>query len=63
MGVGAFGLNGMSSVLMRCMRSIFGRPELAVDPIKSRPAGHPVTSPSMLCHFVLVYRDETPSSQ
>ena len=37
-GVGPFGLNGRSSVLMRCMRSIFGRPELVVYPIKSRPA-------------------------
>ncbi len=29
--VGAFGLHGMSSVLMRYMHSIFGRPVLSFD--------------------------------
>jgi hypothetical protein len=41
--VGAFGLHGMSSVLMRYMHSIFGRPD---------------TGPPMLGRFVQVYCDD-----
>ena len=53
--VGAFGLHGMSSILMRYMHSIFGRPVLSFD-----AAGRalPGTCPPMLGRFVQVYCDD-----
>jgi hypothetical protein len=53
--VGAFGLHGMSSLLMRYMHRIFGRP---VGPLGTGrdEAGAPL--PSMLGSFVQVYMDD-----
>jgi hypothetical protein len=53
--VGAFGLHGMSSVLMRYMHSIFGRPVLSSDAAgRGQPAGTR-PGPPMLGRFVQVY--------
>jgi len=56
--VGAFGLHGMSSLLMRYMHAIFGRPVLAFD-----DGGRGRQSPDrlhrpMLGQFVQVYMDD-----
>ena len=58
--VGAFGLHGMSSVLMRFMYSIFGCPELSFDSTgRALPAARtPGTGPPMLGRFVQVYCDD-----
>ena len=58
--VGAFGLHGMSSVLMRFMHSIFGRPELSFDATgRALPVARtPGTGPPMLGRFVQVYCDD-----
>jgi len=58
--VGAFGLHGMSSVLMRYMHPIFGRPALSFDATgRGRPTvGPPGPSPPMLGRFVQVYCDD-----
>ena len=56
--VGAFGLHGMSSLLMRYMHSIFGRPALAFDDLgRPLPAGQGTPAP-MLGQFVQVYMDD-----
>ena len=56
--VGAFGLHGMASLLMRYMHAIFSRPALAFDE-DGRPTG-PAQGPptSMLGAFVAVYMDD-----
>jgi hypothetical protein len=59
--VGAFGLHGMSSLLMRYMHSIFGRPSLSFDAAgRAAPlaAGSAGPTPSMLGSFVQVYCDD-----
>ena len=58
--VGAFGLHGMSSVLMRFMHHIFGRPDMAFDSTcLARPASSSVgPAPPMLGRFVQVYCDD-----
>ena len=57
--VGAFGLHGMSSVLMRYMHHIFGRPSLIFDASgRVSAAGPPGSSPPMLGRFVQVYCDD-----
>ena len=56
--VGAFGLHGMSSLLMRYMRSVFETPGLFFDRQGRRvPATHPDASPAppMLERFVQCY--------
>ena len=54
--VGASGLRGMSSVLMRYMHHIFGRPSLAFDASGQVSAAGPAgTGPSMLGRFLQVY--------
>jgi hypothetical protein len=53
--VGAFGLHGMSSILMRYMHSIFGRPVLSFD---AAGRARPGTCPPMLGSFVQVYCDD-----
>jgi hypothetical protein len=56
--VGAFGLHGMSSVLMRYMHSIFGRPVLSFDAAgRGQPAGTRPGPPMLGC-FVQVYCDD-----
>ena len=56
--VGAFGLHGMSSLLMRYMHSIFGRPVLAFDEGgRGRPSPDGLHRP-MLGKFVQVYIDD-----
>ena len=55
--VSAFGLHGMSSLLMRYMHDIFARPRLVFD-----YNGHPVgvqdgITQSMMGRFVAVYMD------
>ena len=56
--VGAFGLHGMSSLLMRYMHSIFGRSAPAFDADgRLRPPGTGTSSP-MLGRFVQVYMDD-----
>ena len=58
--VGVLGLHGMSSLLMRYMHSIFGRPALAFDALgRPLPAdqGTPASAP-MLGQFVQVYMDD-----
>jgi hypothetical protein len=55
--IGAFGLHGMSSLLMRYMHSIFGRPALVFGAAgRAAPPG-PAT-PSMLGRLVQVYGDD-----
>ena len=56
--VGAFGLHGMASLLMRYMHAIFSRPALAFDQA-GRPTG-PANGhgPSMLGSFVACYMDD-----
>jgi hypothetical protein len=60
--VGAFGLHGMSSVLMRYMHSIFGRPALSFDsagrPRRAPGVGPSPQTPPMLGRFVQVYCDD-----
>ena len=57
--VGAFDLHGMSSVLMRYMHHIFGRPSLVFDAsCRVSAAGPPGSSPPMLGRFVQVYCDD-----
>jgi hypothetical protein len=60
--VGAFGLHGMSSVLMRYMHSIFGRPALSFDsagrPCRAPGVGPSPQTPPMLGRFVQVYCDD-----
>ena len=58
--VGAFGLHGMSSLLMRYMHAIFGRPSLVFDATgRVSPAlGVPGGSAPMLGTFVQVYMDD-----
>jgi hypothetical protein len=59
--VGAFGLHGMSSLLMRYMQSIFGRPALVFDAAgRAAPAAAALAGPaaSMLGRFVQVYCDD-----
>ena len=56
--VGAFGLHGMSSLLMRYMHSIFGRPALTFDALgRPLPPGQGTAEP-MLGRFVQVYMDD-----
>ena len=56
--VGAFGLHGMSSLLMRYMHAIFGRPTLTFDRTgRPLPVGQGVPKP-MLGHCVQVYMDD-----
>ena len=57
--VGAFGLHGMSSLLMRYMHSIFGRPALSFDSSgRVVPGLGPSPGPPMLGRFVQVYCDD-----
>ena len=57
--VGAFGLHGMSSLLMRYMHAIFGRPESLFDATgRRRGGGRPVRIEPMLGRFVQVYMDD-----
>jgi len=62
--VGTFGLHGMSSVLMRYMHSIFGRPVLSFDSTgRVLPGGCGATRssappPPMLGRFMQVYCDD-----
>ena len=57
--VGAFGLHGMSSLLMRYMHSIFGRPESLFDATgRRRGSCRPVRAEPMLGRFVQVYMDD-----
>jgi Reverse transcriptase (RNA-dependent DNA polymerase) len=59
--VGAFGLHGMSSVLMRYMHAILGRPVLSFDStgrVLPGPALTPGAGPPMLGRFVQVYCDD-----
>jgi len=56
--VGAFGLHGMSSLLMRYMHAIFGRPVMALDEAgRGQPSPDGPRSP-MLGKFVQVYMDD-----
>jgi hypothetical protein len=56
--VGAFGLHGMSSLLMRYMHAIFGRPVMAFDEAgRGQPSPDGPRSP-MLGKFVQVYMDD-----
>ena len=57
--VGAFGLHGMSSLLMRYMHAIFGRPESLFDATgRRRGECRPVRPEPMLGRFVQVYMDD-----
>ena len=57
--VGAFGIHGMSSVLMCYMHHIFGRPFLVFDASgRVSAAGPPGSGPPMLGRFVQVYCDD-----
>jgi hypothetical protein len=55
--VGAFGLHGMSSLLMRYMHSVFGRPAIVFDAAGRAALAGPAT-PSTLGRFVQVYCDD-----
>ena len=59
--VGAFGLHGMSSALMRYMHSIFGRPALSFNSAgRARPVGPGAGAPMLgrFRRFVQVYCDD-----
>jgi hypothetical protein len=53
--VGAFGLHGMSSILVLYMHSIFCRPVLSFN---AAGRARPGTCPPMLCLFEQVYCDD-----